>query len=50
MMIRALVWGENIHEQTNEAVRSIYPEGMHSTIAAALNEDKGISAITATLQ
>ena len=49
MAIRALVWGENVHEQTNEVVRSIYPDGMHSTIAAALNEDKGIKATTATL-
>ena len=49
MAIRALVWGENVHEQTNEVVRSIYPDGMHSTIAAALNEDRGIKATTATL-
>ena len=50
MAIRALVWGENVHEQTNEVVRAIYPDGMHATIAAALNEDKGIKATTATLQ
>ncbi|MDP9633330.1 UNVERIFIED_ORG: trehalose utilization protein, partial [Ensifer adhaerens] len=37
MSIRTIVWGENIHEQTNEVVRSIYPNGMHNTIAAALN-------------
>ena len=36
MPIRAVVWGENVHEHTNAAVRGIYPDGMHSTIAAAL--------------
>ena len=34
MAIEAVVWGENVHEQTSEAVRAIYPDGMHWTIAA----------------
>ena len=50
MAIRTVVWGENIHETTNAIVREIYPEGMHTTIANALNTDSGISATTATLQ
>ncbi|MBX4937396.1 trehalose utilization protein ThuA, partial [Rhizobium binae] len=50
MAIRTVVWGENIHETTNAIVRSIYPEGMHTTIANALNADPAISATTATLQ
>lgn len=50
MTIRAVVWGENIHEQTNKVVAEIYPEGMHNTIAKALNADAGIEATTATLQ
>ena len=50
MAIRTIVWGENIHEQTNEIVRSIYPQGMHATIAEALNRDPAIMATTATLQ
>ena len=50
MAIRTIVWGENIHEQTNEIVRSIYPDGMHATIADALNRDSAIEATTATLQ
>ncbi len=50
MAIRALVWGENIHEHTNPAVGRIYPDGMHNVIAAALREDPGIEADTATLQ
>ena len=50
MAIRTVVWGENIHENTNAVVRGIYPDGMHATIANALNADPSISATTATLQ
>ena len=50
MPINAIVWGENVHEQKNATVREIYPDGMHNTIAAALNADAGIEATTATLQ
>jgi trehalose utilization protein len=50
MAIRALVWGENIHERENAEVRKIYGDGMHNVIAAALREDPGIEADTATLQ
>jgi trehalose utilization protein len=50
MAIRALVWGENVHEQKNAEVRKIYPDGMHNTIAGALRKDPGIQATTATLQ
>ncbi|TGR36085.1 trehalose utilization protein ThuA, partial [Mesorhizobium sp. M1C.F.Ca.ET.195.01.1.1] len=50
MTIRAVVWGENIHERTNELVAGIYPEGMHATIAKALNAETAISASTATLE
>ncbi|EBU7498293.1 trehalose utilization protein ThuA, partial [Salmonella enterica subsp. enterica serovar Typhi] len=49
-MIRATVWGENVHEQTNERVQALYPQGMHGAIAAALNEDPGLRAETVTLQ
>jgi trehalose utilization protein len=50
MPINAVVWGENVHERENPVVAGIYPDGMHATIAAALNADAGISATTATLQ
>jgi trehalose utilization protein len=50
MAVRTVVWGENVHEQKNAVVRGIYPDGMHNTIAAALNEDGSISATTAVLQ
>lgn len=50
MKIRALVWGENIHEHSNAQVGKLYPDGMHETIAAALRLDDAIDASTATLQ
>jgi len=50
MPIRAVVWGENVHEQKNKIISDLYPKGMHQCIADALNEDEGISATTATLQ
>ncbi|QDY71213.1 ThuA domain-containing protein [Qingshengfaniella alkalisoli] len=50
MAIRTVVWGENVHEQTNKIVSDLYPKGMHGCIADALNEDDAISATTATLQ
>ena len=50
MAIRTVVWGENIHERENAIVRDIYPDGMHATIASALNKDPEIEATTATLQ
>ncbi|RWM89139.1 MAG: trehalose utilization protein ThuA [Mesorhizobium sp.] len=50
MTIRAVVWGENIHERTNDVVAGIYPEGMHATIADALRLDPEISVSWATLE
>ncbi|RYG91443.1 trehalose utilization protein ThuA [Loktanella sp. IMCC34160] len=50
MTIRTVVWGENVHEQTNKIVADLYPDGMHGCIAAALNSDPQITATTAVLQ
>ena len=50
MPVRTIVWGENVHEQTNEIVAGLYPGGMHKTIADTLNSDPAISATAATLQ
>lgn len=50
MAIRTVVWGENVHEQTNKVVADLYPGGMHAVIANGLNEDPAIHATTATLQ
>ena len=49
MPIRATVWNEFIHERENAAVRAIYPDGLHETIAAALRRDADIEASTASL-
>ena len=47
--IRVTVWNEFRHEKSDEAVRKIYPEGMHAVIANALAADKGIKVRTASL-
>jgi len=47
--IRVTVWNEFVHEQRNEAVKKLYPDGMHAVIAAALSEHPDITARTATL-
>lgn len=40
-VIRVTVWGENQHEKTNEKVRSIYPDGMHTVIADGIRNQLG---------
>jgi trehalose utilization protein len=49
-VIRTVVWGENVHEQLDENVRALYPNGMHGAIAAALRQDASLDVSTATLQ
>jgi trehalose utilization protein len=48
---RVTVWGENVHERNEPAVRAIYPDGMHGTIAAGLTASLGeaVRVRTATL-
>jgi len=48
--IRVTVWNEFRHEKTNATVKSIYPQGMHETIAARLRQEPDITARTATLE
>ena len=48
--IRVTVWNEFVHEQKNEKVRQIYPDGMHRTIAAFLSKQPDLAVKTATLQ
>ena len=45
---RITVWNEFRHERKNPVVKAIYPDGIHSTIAAFLRED-GFEVETATL-
>lgn len=47
--IRVTVWNEFRHEKLHEAVAKVYPDGIHTVIAEALNAADGITARTATL-
>lgn len=51
-MVRVTVWGENVHEQTEDDVRERYPDGMHGAIAAGLRQLLGdqVQTRTATLE
>lgn len=46
--IRVTVWNEFRHEQNNEEVRAVYPNGIHNAIAIPLRE-QGFTVRTATL-
>ena len=46
--IRVTVWNEYRHERNDQHVASIYPQGIHATIATAL-EKSGLKVRTATL-
>lgn len=48
-MIRVLVWNEFVHEKNDEAVKAIYPEGIHKAIAGFLSENEDLEVTTATL-
>jgi trehalose utilization protein len=48
--IRTTIFGENVHEQEHAAVRAVYPDGMHETLASALRESDEFVARTVTLQ
>ncbi|VAW18093.1 Trehalose utilization protein ThuA, partial [hydrothermal vent metagenome] len=50
MSLKIVVWGENVHEQSNEIVASLYPDGMHNQIAKLLGGDSNFEISTATLQ
>ncbi len=50
MSLKVVVWGENVHEQSNEIVASLYPKGMHDQIARLLGADSDWQVTTATLQ
>jgi len=51
MAVNVTVWSENYHEPREEAVRRIYPDGMHGAIAEGLAELLGdrVSTRTAVL-
>lgn len=48
--INVLIYNENYHETTDETVKAIYPQGIHSALASMLHENQKIGEIrTATL-
>jgi trehalose utilization protein len=49
--VRVTVWGENVHERTEDHVRALYPDGMHGAVAGGLTELLGdaVRVRTATL-
>ena len=47
--IRVTVWNEFVHEKKHEAVKRIYPKGMHVVIAEALAKSADLEVRTATL-
>lgn len=47
-MIRVTVWNEFWHEQTDEKIRQIYPDGIHGCIAGFLGRDEELEVRTAT--
>ncbi len=48
--LQVRVWNEFEHEQHNEVVAKIYPDGMHKVIAGFLSEDANLKVSTSTLQ
>jgi len=46
--IRVIVWNEFIHEKESEAVRKIYPDGIHQFITNFLSKNSGLDVKTAT--
>jgi trehalose utilization protein len=48
--IKVTVWNEFIHEKKNEAVRKLYPDGMHVVIAKALSAEPDMDVSTATFE
>ena len=47
--INVTVWNEFWHENHDEYIRSVYPEGIHGAIAAGLELEGGFNVRTATL-
>ncbi|GAA1283718.1 MULTISPECIES: ThuA domain-containing protein [Brachybacterium] len=44
--LRVTVWGENRHEQRDQRVRDLYPEGMHAAIRDGIVENLGDGVAT----
>lgn len=49
MSIQVTVWNEYRHELSDDTIRAVYPDGMHTAIAAGLQEHADFVVRTATL-
>jgi len=49
-MIKVTVWNEFYHETINEAVRAVYPKGIHGTIADFLGKNDDMEVRTAVME
>jgi trehalose utilization protein len=51
MKLRVTVWNENVHENRDESVQRVYPEGIHEVVADGIRTELGADADvrTATL-
>ena len=48
-MIRVTVWNENLHDRTSDAVKKVYPQGIHGALASFLARMEDVEVRTATL-
>ena len=48
-MIKVTIWNEFRHEKTSDAVKKVYPEGIHEAIASFLAKQDDMEITTATL-
>ena len=48
--IRLTIWNEYIHEQKEDRIRAVYPDGIHGAIAKMLGTDDRFEIRTATLE
>lgn len=49
MSIKVTVWNEGRHDKTDDAVKALYPNGMHNFIKDFLSTDENLIVRTATL-
>ena len=47
--INVTIWNEYFHEQENERIREVYPDGIHGAIAQKLSEMGDYNITVATL-
>lgn len=48
-LLRVTIWNEFVHERENSFIRSLYPQGIHQTLASAFSSSTDLQVITKTL-